>query len=93
MSDASAPSQTPNLPQLIMDVSQPVWEKISTELKVKTRQEAIQLVQTDENAASIVQQIINSQTALMQGGGDSALTSSIAIQPTPALGGKAKLGI
>ena len=68
----------PSLPQLIIDVPQPVWQKISKALRVKTRQEAVQLVQVNQQAAFIVSEIIrNSQSALTQGGepAPSALTS------------------
>jgi hypothetical protein len=74
MSDVAtvAPASTPgipNLPQLIMEAPEPVWQQISTTLSVKTREEAIQLVTADPNAAAVVQKIImasQSKTALTQ---------------------------
>jgi len=86
-----------DLPTLILEVPEPVWKKISTALQVKTRQEAVQMVQADPNAAAAVMQIIKGQTALTEGAPaaqPTALTSGINI-PSAAEriygAGKAKL--
>ncbi len=103
MSDASLPAtpNTPDLSQQIMDAPEPLWRKISELLKVRTREEAIQLVESDANVASVVQQIIQGalagKTALTQGSSTSsptALTSApIYIPPAQTLygGGRAKV--
>jgi hypothetical protein len=96
---ATAPAQeaAPDLVSLIMSVAEPVWKKISTALKVATREEAVQLVQADPQAASVVMQLIKGKTALTEGAPaaqPTALTSGINV-PSAAEriygAGKAKL--
>ncbi len=99
MSDAATAPVAPDLPNLIMSVSEPIWAKISKALAVKTREEAVQMVQADENAAAIVAQIIKGRTALEEESevGETALTEPQSIEiPSAAdrmygTGGKAKL--
>jgi len=96
---ATAPAQetAPDLVTLIMSVAEPVWKRISAALKVETREEAVQLVQSDPQAAAIVMQLIRGKTALTEpapAAQPTALTSEINI-PSAAEriygGGKAKL--
>ena len=95
---ATAPVQeTADVASIIMSASEPVWKKISTTLKVATREEAVQLCQQDPSAAATVLQLIKKQTALTEPppvSEPTALTSGIQI-PSAADriygGGKAKL--
>jgi len=86
---------TPDLPTMILEVPEPVWRKIATFLSVRTREEAIQIIQTNAEAATAVTNIIrSSRSALTQPPQEpqSALTSS----PAPSVaqrmygGGKGK---
>ena len=100
LTEPTQPTQMPGLPQLIMEVAEPVWKKIGAALQVKTRQEAVQLVQADEQAAAVVTQIIQSSSALTRGAkapSPSALTAPSAQAPFGERlyggGGKARLQI
>lgn len=71
MSDAVAPAATeqaapPDIVSLIMSVAEPVWKRISAALQVQTREEAVQLVQSDPKAAQIVLQLVKGKTALTE---------------------------
>jgi len=98
----AAPEQqeAPNVAQMIMDAPQPVWVRISAALKIKTRQEAVQLCAQDPAAASVVIQIIQSQPALTQGGKQQQQTAlTTAPEAAPAAeriyggGGKSNLSL
>ena len=96
MSDAQASS----LPDLILEAPEPVWKKIATLLGVRTRKDAIQLVMTNDEAASAVSEIFKgSKSALTQGEEQprSALTYAPSSKPIAERmyggGGKAKLRI
>jgi len=95
VSDAATPS---SLPQMIMEVPESVWKKLSAALGVNTRMEAAELVQADQEAAAVANGIIRQAMA-----GKSALTSrppspkTALTTPPPAAsyggGGKARLKI
>lgn len=88
---------TPDLPTMIMEAPEPVWRKIATFLSVRTREEAIRIIQSNDEAANAVTNIIrSSRSALTQEPQEppqSALTSA----PAPSVaqrmyggGGKGK---
>jgi hypothetical protein len=86
-----------DLVSMIMSAAEPIWKKISAALKVATREEAVQLVQADPQAAAKVMQLVKGQTALTQPAPEAqptALTSGINV-PSAAEriygSGKAKL--
>lgn len=86
-----------DLVSMIMSAAEPIWKRISEALKVTTREQAVQMVQADPQAAAAVMQIIKGQTALTEGAPaaqPTALTSGINI-PSAAEriygAGKAKL--
>jgi hypothetical protein len=85
-------AQPTGLPQQILEVPEPTWRKIASALKIKTRQEAVQLVQADESAATLVSQIIATATQAK-----SALTETPTAEPIADRlyggGGKARLKI
>jgi hypothetical protein len=96
---ATAPTSEPaaDLVSLIMSAAEPIWKRISTALKVATREEAVQLVQADPQAAAMVMQLIKGKTALTEGAPaaqPTALTGNINV-PSAAEriygAGKAKL--
>ncbi len=96
------PAEIQSLPDQILSVPEPVWRKIATFLNVKTRQEAVQLVQANEEAAVAVTEIIRSyaprKSALTETPRPrSALTDTIPETPVADRlyggGGKAKLRI
>ena len=96
MSDAQASS----LPDLILEAPEPIWKKIATFLRVRTRKEAIQIVMANDEAASAVSAIFKgSRSALTQGEepSRSALTYAPSTKPIAERmyggGGKAKLRI
>jgi len=97
---SAAPTETPavpNLPAMIMSAEASVWKKIQSALGVKTREEAAELVQRDEQAAATVNEILAATTALTEKGklGPTALTAPPQAAMSPAErvygGGSAKV--
>jgi len=96
----AAPTETPavpDLPSMIMSVPDIVWKRIQSALGVKTREEAVELVRKDEQAAAKVSEILSATTALTSKAktGRTALTAPPAAPVSPAEriygGGKAKM--
>ena len=62
MSDPTAQTQTPDLPQQIASAPGNIWKRLRDALKVKTREQAVQLVGQDEGAAETARMILATAT-------------------------------
>ena len=66
-----ATDSMPTLAEQIMQASEAAWKRLRRALKVKTREEAVDLVNTDNEAAATAQSILSAQRG-------SALTNAAA---------------
>jgi hypothetical protein len=80
-STSALTKQSSRLPQLIMSAPDPVWAKIASALGVGSREEAVDLVMSDQQAASVALSILGKRQEE-----DSALTRS-----APERGGQSML--
>lgn len=60
MSDPTAQQQTPDIGQQITSAPEKLWKRLQAALKVQTREQAVQLVGTDQAAAEAARTILSS---------------------------------